>query len=58
MTRGELILSMICVLILGFVIMIFLLGSPNDTPACRKMFPTAGAIVDCIATRTAEAKSK
>lgn len=40
-----------------FVIMFVWLFSLPST-SCDKLFPTAGQIVDCIATRTAEARTK
>lgn len=57
MSKGRTYL-VIGITILVIVIIICLVHGLFSTAPCSKSRPNAGDIVDCIATRTAEAKNK
>lgn len=52
----EYVLMLVLIMIVIVVLLALLFAAPPS--ACNKSKPTAGDVVDCIATRTAEAHNR
>jgi len=60
MNKGQGLIEYVLILVLVVTVIIVLaaLLFPISKPPCDDPYPTAGKIVSCIATRTAEAHNK
>lgn len=60
MNKGQGLIEYLLITILAVVVVLVLLQllTPMPSGACDKSKPTAGDVVNCIATRTAEAKNR